>query len=172
MGKCRTLSGKFSNLLIDIPQDALFDEFSDYQTFTDNNIGKAAWEEAKVIESESDEDGSPSVYHYRVDVLWWHIANLKLSGTNTPRFKYLFRVAEVVVILPHSNAEEERLFSIVRKNKTDSRSSLKLDGTLLSILTMKYTYPESDVPCHRWLPDEKILKDAKKAASHYNKDHN
>ena len=104
---------RYSNLLIDIPHDALFDEFSDYQTLTDNEIGKAAWEEAKVIESESDEDGSPPVYHYRVDVLWWHIANLKLSGTNTPRFKYLFRVAEVVVILPHSNAEEERLFSIV-----------------------------------------------------------
>ncbi len=125
-----------------------------------------------MIESESDEDGSPPVYHYRVDVLWWHIANLKLSGTNTPGFKYLFRVAEIVVILPHSNAEEERLFSIVRKNKTDFRSSLKLHGTFSSILTMKYTYPESEVTCHRWLPDEKILKDTKKETSHYNKDHN
>ena len=91
------------------------DEFSDYQTLTDNDIGKAAWEEAKVIESESDEDGSSQVYHYRVDILWWNIANMNLSGTNALRFKHLFRVAEVVVILPpHNNAEEERLFSIVR----------------------------------------------------------
>ena len=96
---------------------------------------------------------------------------MKLSGTNAPRFKHLFRVAEVVVILPHGNAEEERLFSIVRKNKTDSRSSLKLDGTLSSILKMKYAYPESEVPCHHWVPDEKILRDAKKGTFCYNKDH-
>ena len=61
-----------------------------------------------------------SSYYFRVNVLWWHIANLKLSHTNTPRFRYLFRVPEIVVILPHSNAEEEQLFSIVRKNKSHS----------------------------------------------------
>lgn len=71
--------------------------------------------------------------------------NLKLPGTSTQHFKYLIRVAEVVVILPHSNTEEERLFSIVRKNKTESRSSMKPDGTLSSILSMKHAYPESDV---------------------------
>ena len=34
---------RFSNLLIDLPHDTLFDEFIDYQTLTDNDIGKAAW---------------------------------------------------------------------------------------------------------------------------------
>ena len=32
-----------------------------------------------------------------------------------------------------SNAVEERLFSMVRKNKTDSKSSLRLDGTLSNL---------------------------------------
>ena len=37
----------------------------------------------------------------------------------------------------HSNAEEERVFSMVTKNKTKFRPSLKLDGTLASILIIK-----------------------------------
>ena len=34
---------RFSNLLIDLPHATIFDEFIDYQTLTDNDIGKAAW---------------------------------------------------------------------------------------------------------------------------------
>ena len=33
--------------------------------------------------------------------------------------------------IPHSNAGKERIFSLVNKNKTPSRSSLALDGTLV-----------------------------------------
>ena len=61
-----------------------------------------------------------------------------------------------------SNAEEERLFSIVRKNKTDSCSSLKLEDTLLSILAMKSRFQESVVPCYKWQPEEEVVKNAKK----------
>ena len=53
--------------------------------------------------------------NYRADVLWWYIANMKVTGSQLKRFKNLFLVAEIVFVLPHSNAEEERLFSIVRK---------------------------------------------------------
>ena len=41
----------------------------------------------------------------------------------------------VTLTLPH--AGEERVFSLVRLNKTPYRSSLSLDGTLSSILTVK-----------------------------------
>ena len=53
---------------------------------------------------------------------------------------------ELVVVLPHSNAGEERLFSMVRKNKTDSRSAFKLEGTLSTLLAMKLQYPEDTSP--------------------------
>ena len=46
--------------------------------------------------------------------------------------------------MPHSNAELERLFRIVRKNKTLERSSLKIGETFSSILAVKTMYPESD----------------------------
>lgn len=51
-----------------------------------------------------------------------------IPESSARRFRYLVNVAELVLVLPHSNAGEERLFSMVRKNKTDSRSALKLDG--------------------------------------------
>ena len=72
-------------------------------------------------------------------------------------------IAEIVLVLSRSNAEAERLFSIVRKNKTDSRSCLKLDGSLSAILAIKLQYPESRIPCHKWVPGEDIMKAAKTA---------
>ena len=68
------------------------------------------------------------------------------------RFCHLLKVAELVLILPHSNAGEDRLFSMVCKNKTESRSRLKLDGTLSNLLAMKLQYPESIPPCYKFNP--------------------
>ena len=78
-------------------------------------------------------------------------------------FKLLPKVAEIVLVLPHSSAEAEWLFSIVRKNKTDSRSCFKLDGSLSGILAMKSHYPEARIPCHKWVPEKDIMKAAKTA---------
>ena len=163
---------KFSSLTLleRIDFDELYDEFVDYQSITDDSIGKRAWEEAKVVEG-MDGDGN-EIAHYRVDILWWHLAHLKVAEKSTQnRFKHLPKIAEVVLVIPHSNAEQERLFSIVKKNKTDSRSNLKLDGTLSSILAMKLQYPESSTPCHEWKPSDEMLKDAKNATVKYNKKH-
>ena len=114
-----------------IDNDKVFEEFVDYQSLTDDEIGHNAWSEAEVVDGE-DEDGN-KIVHYRVDVLWHHIANMRLPETSIRRFKVLPRIAVIVLVLPHSNASLERLFSIVRKNKTDMRSCLKLDGTSSSI---------------------------------------
>ena len=80
-------------------------------------------------------------------------------------FKCLPKLAEIVLVWPHGNAELERLFSVARKNKTDSCFSLKLDGTLLSILAMKSKYPESWIPCFKWEPDNEIIKCARPATT-------
>ena len=63
-----------------------------------------------------------------MDTMWFHINKIKIASTTMKRFKFLPKVADVVLVLAHSNADLERLISIVRKNKTDARSSLKLDG--------------------------------------------
>ncbi len=160
---------RYESLFDGIPIDKLFEEFSDYQTLSDDDIGTEAWQAAKVLE-EVEDDGT-EVFHYRVDVLWWHVTNLKQCGSVVGRFKHLTKVAEAGLVIPHSDAEEERLFSIVHKNKTDSRSSLSLDGTLSNILTMKLQYPESTTPCFKWQPTEELMKSSKSATSGYNKAH-
>ena len=119
-----------------VPVDTLYEEFIDYQCMNDADIGDEAWEEAKVSDGvKNDINEENNSYHYWVDILWWHIAQLCIPGCSVKRFKYLIKLAKLVLIMPHSNAELERLFSIVRKNKTLECSFLKLDGTVSGILT-------------------------------------
>lgn len=159
---------RFKAIFQQLPVDKLYDEFCDYQT--DECFGDDVLKEAKVIHGK--EDGEVLI-HYRVDVLWWHIAQLVIPGTAAKGFKHLSKVAGLVLVLPHSNAGEERLFSIVRKNKTESRASMRLEGTLSSLLAMKLQYPEQTVPCHKWSPTKELLDtcSSKKAATAYNAEH-
>ena len=109
--------------------------------------------------------------HFRVDVLWYFLSQIKITGTSLSRFKLLPRIASIVLVIPHSNADHERLFSIVRKSKIDSRSSLKLDATLSSIFLMKTHYPEATIPCYRWKPDAALLEKSQSTARAYNYHH-
>ena len=67
---------------------------------------------------------------HQVDNLWGYLRGVKKTGTNSYDLD-LFKVAKVIMTIPHSNAEE-RIFSLSNKNKTPSRSSLKLDGTIMT----------------------------------------
>ena len=156
--------------MANVSADNLYEEFLDYQTLSDSDFVDKAWEDAKVLEGLKDENDN-SLFHYRVDVLWHNIAKMCIAGSSSRRFKLLPKVAEIVLIIPHSKAGLERLFSIVKKNKCLDRSSMKLDGTLSSILAMKTMYPESTVPCHQWKPTDELLTAAKKATLTYNKEH-
>ena len=100
-----------------------------------------------------------------MDILWWHPSNLTMPKSSAKRFKCLSKLAEIDLVLLHSNAEPEGLFNVVRKNKTDSRSSQKLDGTLSSILAMKSKYFEFRSPCFKWEPDNEIIKCTKSATT-------
>ena len=60
-----------------------------------------------------------------MDIIWHYLSNLKaVDGKN--RFSRISRVAKLVLVIPHSNAEEERIFSMVRKNNITFGD--KLDG--------------------------------------------
>jgi len=50
-------------------------------------------------------------------------------------------------------------FSMVTKSKTNFRLSLKLDGTLSSIITLKLANTE---PCHKYEPTKEVLTSAKR----------
>ena len=82
-------------------------------------------------------------------------------------FKRLFKVAKLILVLPHSNTGEESVFSMVRKKQTPFRPSLSMEGTLSSILTVKL----ADVNAVRFKPTNELLKKAKSATWDYNKAH-
>ena len=66
----------------------------------------------------------------------------------------------MVLTIPHSNADEERLFSMVRKNKTAFRPNLDPAGTLSSIPSIKLAAKE---PAHCFEPSSDVLVNAKAA---------
>ena len=103
-----------------------------------------------------------------MDVIWAFLGVLKNHDGCKLRFPNLSKIARLVLVLPHSNAGEERVFSMIRLNKTPYRSCLGLDGTLSSILTVKLHNPE---PCYKFEPSNEILRNSKKATWQYNQKH-
>jgi len=89
---------------------------------------------------------------------------VKKPGTNSFKFDLLFKVAEAVMTISHSSAGEERIFSLINKNKMPSRSSLKLDSTLSSLITVK-THIENPL---QWQPLKTLVDKAKKITRAYN----
>ena len=126
-----------------------------------SEITKDVWESALVI------DGESEAQHHRMDLIWAHLSTMK-NPDGTVRFAKLSKAALLVLTIPHSNAQEERVFSMVTKNKTAFRPNLQLDGTLSSILTVKLANIE---PCHKYEPQKEVIETAKKATMEYNKAH-
>ena len=67
------------------------------------------------------------------------LQSMKSSVGNNKRFNNLLEVAQIVLLVPHSNAAIERLFSLVNKNKNKSsdRYCLEQDKALSSVLAVK-----------------------------------
>ena len=77
---------------------------------------------------------------------------MKLPGMNTARFLIIAKVANVILIISHSNAVEERVFSVIHKIRRDDRGSLQLQGTLSSLVTVKLNLPETKAhPCYAFV---------------------
>lgn len=85
------------------------------------------------------------------------------------QFGRLSKIAALVLVLPDSNADAERVFSMVGLNKTKTRNSLALDGTLSSIMTVKMAGLEPQG--FKWEPPTPVLKASKPATNIYNKQH-
>lgn len=129
--------------------DELYDEFIQYKLLTDLEVA--------------------SLHGTRVDMLWSSIGDLK-TESGSLRFGLLFEVVKLLLVLPHSNAEEERIFTHIAKNKTKFRASLSLSNTLSSIVACKTNYFNKS-ECYNYSPSMTTLKRAKQAASTYNADH-
>uniref|UniRef100_H3A8J8 HAT C-terminal dimerisation domain-containing protein n=1 Tax=Latimeria chalumnae TaxID=7897 RepID=H3A8J8_LATCH len=98
-----TLLGKFPDVIPENRTDELFMEFTLYQTCTDLPTF------------------SPQVD--RIDKFWHQVSQLAKPATGQQQFRLLSQLAKYALLLPHSNAFYESIFSMVRKNTTEVRSS-------------------------------------------------
>ena len=101
--------------------------------------------------------------YYNVNILWGYISEIK-DCIGKHRYGILFKVVKLVLVLPNSNASEERVISLVRINKATFRASMVFN-TLGSILTLK----SSDPNATKFKPDKGLLKSAKSATWEYSK---
>lgn len=86
------------------------------------------------------------------------------------QFPRLSSIALLVLTIPHSNAEEERALSLIRKNKTAFRPNLDPNETLGSIITVKMELHNGG-PVHKYDFPPTVLSAAKIATMQYNKLH-
>ena len=102
------------------------------------------------------------------DRLWHYLSSLK-DYFGCPRFPKLTKVAKLILVIPHSNDEEESVFSLVRKNKTCFRPNLDLCESLASIITCKLAMEGESVT--KFSISDDIIYTAKQATTKYNKQH-
>ena len=135
--------------------DTLEEEYMDYQSLVKEDIPENIWKEAFIKDTSQTE-------HYRMDMVWGYLRT---------RLPLLSEVALSVLVIPHSNAGDKKVFSMIRKNKTEFRSRLDLGRSLNSIMRVKMSLPEQLQPCHTWKPDSELLKKCKSACREYNQAH-
>ena len=83
----------------------------------------------------------------------------------------MFRLSQLILCLPHGNADDERAFSYMRKNCTDFRASLSKwyfvrppevwGQPLRPDFLLPRTLESSS--CYQWQPSKKVLKSARLA---------
>lgn len=134
----------------------LEEQFLQYQSMAETDIPKHIWETAKVSTEKSIDN------EYRMDIIWGYLK---------PLFPLLAEVALSVLVIPHSNAGEERVFSMVRKKLNEFRSRLEPSGSLNAIMRIKLSAPESLMSCYKWEPSVELLKKYKEATTIYNEEH-
>ena len=96
----------------------------------------------------------------RIDSAWREIGLIKVGEVCI--FKNLSCVMLGILVMFHSNADCERVFSLVTKNKTQYRASLSTD-MLSSLVTHKVVMSARQEVCHSQQFDDGLLRKAKSA---------
>lgn len=104
--------------------DTILEEFRDFETLPDEQV--------------------PAVQDSKCPTKFW-TALSKMSSVHDQSelcFANLSKLAKVCLVLPHSNADPERLFSTVKKSEASQRSNLKLETTC-NLISCKYNHPNN-----------------------------
>ena len=140
--------------------EQLGEEVNDFSMMEENEISSAVMEAAGNGDSKLEPD-----------VIWSHMSSMKRPD-GQKRFPTLSRITFLLLAITHSNAEEDRVFSMILQNKTSFRPNLDEQETLGSIMTIKMeisNQPTLKGGIFKFPPS--VLTDAKKATRKYNKAH-
>lgn len=152
---------RFSALLPDksdpVEMEKLKEELISYQLQEETDLPATVWEKAIVYQ---DSSCGESTLH-SMDITWMYLAGRATVDGNR-QFAHLSRVACLVLTIPHTNPAEERIFSMVRKNKTPFRPNLDPEETLGSMALPK------EIPPYEFEPPKELIVAAKKATGEYN----
>ena len=98
-----------------------------------------------------------------VDTFWGLMSDIQDTFTGKQRFPILSKLAKACCVVPVSNADPERIFSMLKKIQTDMRSELHND-TVCSLVCAKQN---QDVQCYDYNPSDTVLKAAKQSVLSY-----
>ena len=98
---------------------------------------------------------------------YWQEVGQMYVLNGTLRFPNLAKLAKCILALPVSNADTERVFSIVKKIVTSYRTDLE-QTTLCALVSCKLN---SDCNCFELETPKQLLLSAKGATMEYNKAH-
>lgn len=108
-------------------------------------------------------DVSPYVnFENRIDVQWSSIGEIK-NAANRLKFPHLTKVMMLILSIPHSNAESERVFSQVRKIRTEYRSSM----SNIALEKLLITKSRQTTTCYETVFDSKFLDKAKSCTKEF-----
>lgn len=107
----------------------------------------------------------PNYKSLPVDEFWGKLSKVKSVSTGQLRFKELCQLMKLLLVLPNSNCDVERAFSMVRHIKTEFRSQLS-HKTLANLMSCKIN-KFIDTDCYEVETSGKMLKSAKQATSQY-----
>ena len=91
------------------------------------------------------------------------MADHKEPFTDKLSFRVLSKLAKASCVIPVSNADPERICSMLRKIQTDMRSGLDND-TIYCLICAKQN---QDKACFEFNPSDSVLRAAKKAVLTY-----
>ncbi|XP_048741220.2 uncharacterized protein LOC125655094 [Ostrea edulis] len=137
------IARRFPNLLSEKDMYELEEEFLDYQTTPASDFCKS--------------EGVCT------DEFWGTILQMKNKITLKPRFPMMQKLVSAVLTIPNSNADCERVFSVLKKIHTEMRSNLE-NSTVCALLSTKLN---QTVKCHNFKPTKDHIKSAKQACLSY-----
>ena len=138
--------------------DSLTEGFNEYQLLRDSDIPDHIMESCKTDRGD-----------LKLDSPWSFIGQMNDHTENALLFPRLWKVVRLILTIPHSNTEEERVFSIVRKSKACFRPRLDPEETLASIVAVKLTMASESVETFN-IPQE-VLTAAKSSTYKYKMSH-